>query len=395
MDTQFDLKTVEFFGRQCMVLCQNKNGPCPLLAIANVLLLQNVIFIHSDKSIITLHELIEIVANIFVEKGLPHGCSGEPRADMIQQQLNSVLNTLPGLANGLDLNVHFSGVTDFEFTEEISVFDALDIPLLHGWVLDPQDIVTSMTIQRDSSYNHLMNKLVEYRSLLETFSSPIQMPTVPTNIDSFHDTPPSLDENISTEIEFDKLTDDNWEKLAEANEKVSQKADEKSPEQNQADTSPYILVTFEGDQTEVASESCSGTIPDISRPKDDDSVDDLPVLNFYVDSKSVQDVEGKQSSDLKPLEEKANKNSSKKNEELLKEGEIIESFLSTTASQLTIIGLMSLHQNIRERQFAVFFRNNHFSTLYRYENRLYLLVTDLGYQNEPSVVWELLDGIDG
>ena len=29
------------------------------------------------------------------------------------------------------------------------------------------------------------------------------------------------------------------------------------------------------------------------------------------------------------------------------------------------------------------------------ESRLYLLVTDLGYQKEDSVVWELLDEIDG
>ena len=29
------------------------------------------------------------------------------------------------------------------------------------------------------------------------------------------------------------------------------------------------------------------------------------------------------------------------------------------------------------------------------EGQLYLLVTDLGYQKESSVVWELLDEIDG
>ena len=46
------------------------------------------------------------------------------------------MNTLPRLANGLDLNVHFTGITDFEFTEEISVLDALDIPLLPERLID-------------------------------------------------------------------------------------------------------------------------------------------------------------------------------------------------------------------------------------------------------------------
>ena len=136
MDMHFDLKSVNFFGRQCVILCQNKNGPCPLLAIANVLLLQNIIFIHSDKSIITLDELIVVVANAFVEKGLSDGDENRPRSDLFQQQLDSVLNTLPRLANGLDLNVHFTGITDFEFTEEISVLDALDIPLLPERLID-------------------------------------------------------------------------------------------------------------------------------------------------------------------------------------------------------------------------------------------------------------------
>ena len=37
---------------------------------------------------------------------------------------------------------------------------------------------------------------------------------------------------------------------------------------------------------------------------------------------------------------------------------------------------------MRERQLAVFFRNNHFTTLFRFEDALYSLVTDLGYLHE-------------
>lgn len=45
---------------------------------------------------------------------------------------------LPKLSTGLDVNVRFTGVTDFEYTPECIVFDLLDIPLYHGWLVDPQ-----------------------------------------------------------------------------------------------------------------------------------------------------------------------------------------------------------------------------------------------------------------
>jgi hypothetical protein len=102
------------------IILQNENGPCPLIAIANVLLLQNKISIHQDKVVITLNELTEIVADTFIENGmLP---STESKKGYQQVQLNSILNILPNLVRGLDLNVKFSDVTAFEFTEEMSVF---------------------------------------------------------------------------------------------------------------------------------------------------------------------------------------------------------------------------------------------------------------------------------
>ncbi|GMF51658.1 unnamed protein product [Phytophthora fragariaefolia] len=80
---------------------------------------------------------------------------------------------------------------------------------------------------------------------------------------------------------------------------------------------------------------------------------------------------------------------------LLEEGPVLEEFFNSTASQLTYYGLVKLHEGLRERQLCVFFRNNHFSTLFKFEGALYLLVTDAGYLDEPSVVWELLNEIDG
>ncbi len=76
-------------------------------------------------------------------------------------------------------------------------------------------------------------------------------------------------------------------------------------------------------------------------------------------------------------------------------GSVIHSFLERSAHQLTQFGLTVLHEYVKEGDMVVFFRNNHFNTLTKYNSHLYLLVTDFGYADVSSVVWEKLDVIDG
>lgn len=58
------------------------------------------------------------------------------------------------------------------------------------------------------------------------------------------------------------------------------------------------------------------------------------------------------------------------------EAALLRDFLRNTASQLTSHGIQQLHDNVRERELAVFFRNNHFSVIFKYDGAVYLLVTD-------------------
>ena len=48
-------KRIHYFGHELPILMQNENGPCPLLALANVLILRGGIYIHPDISEVTLH----------------------------------------------------------------------------------------------------------------------------------------------------------------------------------------------------------------------------------------------------------------------------------------------------------------------------------------------------
>lgn len=60
--------------------------------------------------------------------------------------MSDAMAVLHKLQTGLDVNVKFTGVRVFEYTPECIVFDLLDIPLYHGWLVDPQVRRTSLII---------------------------------------------------------------------------------------------------------------------------------------------------------------------------------------------------------------------------------------------------------
>ncbi|XP_038687943.1 uncharacterized protein LOC119987198 isoform X2 [Tripterygium wilfordii] len=84
-----------------------------------------------------------------------------------------------------------------------------------------------------------------------------------------------------------------------------------------------------------------------------------------------------------------------KDEITAQQGELMRNFLRNNASQLTFYGLFCLQDGLKERELCVFFRNNHFSTMFKYESDLYLLATDQGYINQPDLVWEKLNEVNG
>ena len=76
-------------------------------------------------------------------------------------------------------------------------------------------------------------------------------------------------------------------------------------------------------------------------------------------------------------------------------GLVAREWLERSASQLTYHGLSRLHQRVVEGELCIFFRNNHFGTITKHSGELYLLATDIGYLDEPLVMWERLCEVDG
>lgn len=135
-DVLHHIKNIHFKDKKVGIVTQNENGPCPLVAIINVLLLRHQITLPAIPEIVSAAKLMEYIGNAMLES-VPKNLSGDIRLNY-EQNMNDAMAVLPKLQTGLDVNVKFTGVKDFEYTPECIIFDLLSIPLYHGWLADPQ-----------------------------------------------------------------------------------------------------------------------------------------------------------------------------------------------------------------------------------------------------------------
>jgi len=265
----FILKPITYFSNPVHILLQNSNGPCPLLALANVLILRNALTLPASNratNTITYEELVSLIGGLALDRQSSSSSSSSTSSAVVGEAANlqSVIDLLPGLSQGLDVNPKFChGVTGYEYTEALTVFDLFGVELVHGWLLDPSDPQFEMF--KNLSYNQLVELVISADTISSSSSPP-------------------------------------------------------------APSSPK--------QSSLAS------------------------MNAV-------------------------------------RGHLARSFLDTSSHQLTYPGLTSLHTHLPQNSTSVFFRNNHFAPLFKHDDKLLLLVTDQGYANVPSVVWEVLGNIDG
>jgi len=154
------IKNIQFKDNKIGIVTQNENGPCPLVAIINVLLLKHQITLPALCEIASASKLMEYIGNTILEN-IPKNLSGEARLNY-EMNMHDAMAVLPKLQTGLDVNVRFTGVRDFEYTPECIIFDLLRIPLYHGWLVDPQTPEIVATIG-NASYNQIVEKAISQK----------------------------------------------------------------------------------------------------------------------------------------------------------------------------------------------------------------------------------------
>ncbi|KAK6461170.1 hypothetical protein DFJ63DRAFT_314959 [Scheffersomyces coipomensis] len=83
--------------------------------------------------------------------------------------------------------------------------------------------------------------------------------------------------------------------------------------------------------------------------------------------------------------------------EKLQNQRLINKWLDLNKTQLTPIGLTRLNQEIVPEEAIIFFRNNHFNTLFKKGDKdMYLLITDTSFNNKSNkIVWQSFNSVSG
>ncbi|GAX26913.1 hypothetical protein FisN_9Lh209 [Fistulifera solaris] len=149
----YRLKTVQYQNHDRFILLQNENGPCPLLAAANCLLLRGDCTLPSEavrKGIASLDN----IANMLAE----HAMSNSEHDHAVY--VDELMEHIPKFQFGMDVNPAFTkGITGYEYTAQLTAFDMLRCKLVHGWLVDITDEATFRAVGSDT-YNILIDRII-------------------------------------------------------------------------------------------------------------------------------------------------------------------------------------------------------------------------------------------
>lgn len=391
----YQVKTI---GNNTKILLQDVNGPCPLIAAANVLLLRGVVSLSAEcvrSGVASTDDVVNMLAGWAIERN-----SGDFSGTDHEYHLNEVLSLLPSLQHGMDVNPKFNGPTSVEYTNNLAVFDSLGIDLVHGWILDKTDSVAE--IIGNKSYNELIEVVIggneakeEVARMNDVLSKMEQKMTILHDQNkekllpnSSSDSHVKTDDAEATQTQLEKRdvsSDGNLERQKEPSTNEPESVNQENPE---ADCPSFSSEDIED----------NNAMSDKIESKHDEQEQNTSLAEEeHIDPESSKtnslDTESVQGQILVEITEIRKQISEKT--QLISKSETINNFLTSSSHQLTYHGLEQLQAHLSENDLCVFFRNNHFATITKHTETLYLLITDLGYANTPDVVWEKLDAIDG
>ncbi|KAI3505389.1 hypothetical protein L1887_27508 [Cichorium endivia] len=393
-------KIIQFFGRTTPIILQKDNGPCPLLAICNILSLKNSLNLSPDLAEVSQEKLLSLVAERLIDSNSNVNNKDEGYVKNQQQNISDAIDLLPQLTTGIDVNIKFTGIKDFEFTRECAIFDLLDIPLYHGWIVDPQDSETSNAIG-SKSYNTLMGELValEPENMKSVSNKNLEQDSV-ENIEKgnleeenellramkLSNTVGPTSENVDLITFEDEKKSDNIvnqeskDGIEESRLEAGAKTENVTPGLSGSDPSPSVDTLLQNSENEkiVDQSTSSSDVNEVEKIKIGEKI--LIESESLIGDKCILET---------------NTTTNEDQNSTARQGEVIRNFINSTASQLTIYGLFSLQDGLKDRELCVFFRNNHFNTMFKFEGELYILATDQGYLNQPDLVWEKLNEVNG
>lgn len=166
MNMSFKLKRVEYLDsrtdtkRQISIVTQNENGPCPLIAVVNALILRGDLDLSASDEL-SFQELVSSVGQLVLERWEERAIA---EGGDLKRNMDDCLALLgsSSMYAGMDMNVRFDGVLSFENTRELVLFDMLGLRVCHAWI-PPSEIGIPDEVKQ-LTYNQVMDKLITEKS---------------------------------------------------------------------------------------------------------------------------------------------------------------------------------------------------------------------------------------
>jgi len=311
---------------------------------------------------------------------------------------SEVLDIIPTLQDGMDVNPRFtSDVTGYEYTKQLNAFDLLNVELVHGWLIDPEQEKALYDIVGNRTYNESIELVIqgqEAKQEVDLVNKNMQQALLTL---SASPSSSSSDERKGSK-NIQNNSSENKPAAAEEKEENTKNKDREewievaavdTPSDEPATNIQSTIITETNNTTNLD----SSTVTEQEPPNEKGTSDDENVTaTTTTGSSSTKSTRMETEAELQTLTEKK-----QKLDQDVTSGSLINNFLNTSSHQLTHYGLTKLYEHINANELCVFFRNNHFATITKNETDglLYLLVTDLGYANVATVVWEKFDVING
>ncbi|KAJ7841548.1 hypothetical protein B0H13DRAFT_2099686 [Mycena leptocephala] len=138
--------------QEVKVVTQNFNGPCSFIAICNILILRGDIqILPRDRVTVSYEFLAQLVGEYLLMRA--------PDVD-----ISAALSIMPLTQKGMDLNPLFTGATSFRPAGDggaLKLFQQAGIPLVHGWLVDPESPDAAPILSRAQDYDTAVTYIVD------------------------------------------------------------------------------------------------------------------------------------------------------------------------------------------------------------------------------------------
>lgn len=314
----FYTKEILWGSKKVNILLQNANGPCPLVALLNTLVLMHpeTSGYTSNKTRISVKGILEYFGSFIIDD--PSSAENDKaESEKNIKDVHNVLKVLPKLVTGLDVDPCFDGT--FSDCNEMALFRLYDVNIVHGWIVDPE-FPFAKELTETKSYENSQILLFE-----------------------------------AEEIRAQQALLQEKEHVRILKAKLQQ---QKEAQQKQEKTLAVADESHKNEQSTGAIEHGSPSTS-ISKPAQDASSETVP-------THAVEPAEGSNSNNpnhatsTDELSERL-----KKYDNILTRASAVSLFLEQYPSQLTEYGIKYLNQVLTPGSVAVLFRNDHFSTIYK------------------------------